>query len=50
MVKEELQAAKDEVHNKAALLDQARCEVFEVESSVERLTDECSLLRRDLQR
>ena len=50
VVREELQAAKDELRNKVELLDQARCEVSEVESSIERLTDECSGLRGDLQR
>ena len=50
VVREELQAAKGEVRNKAALLDQARCEVSEAESSNERLEDECSALRGDLQR
>ena len=50
MVKEELQIARNELHNKAALLDRARCEASEAESSIERLTEECSALRRDLQR
>ena len=36
--------------NKAVLLDKARGEVSEAESSIERLTDECHALRGDLQR
>ena len=48
VVKEELQAAKDELFNKVAQLDQARCEVSEAKSSIERLTDECSALIEDL--
>ena len=32
------------------LLDRARCEASEAESSIERLTDECHALRGDLQR
>ena len=48
MVREELQAAKDGLRSKAALLDQASCEVSEAESSIECLTDECSALRGDL--
>ena len=50
MVREELQIARDELRNKAALLDRARCEASEAKSSIERLTEECSALRRDLQR
>ena len=38
------------MRNKAALLDRARCEASEAESSIERLTDECHELRGDLQR
>ena len=38
--REELRAAIDELRNKAALLDGARCEAFEGASSVERLTEE----------
>ena len=36
--------------NKVALLDQARREASEAESSIERLTEECRALHRDLQR
>ena len=50
VVKEELQIARDELRNKAALLDWARREAFEAESSIERLMEECSALRKDLQR
>ena len=45
---EELQAARDERRNKAVLLDRACLEASEFESSIERLTDECHGLRRDL--
>ena len=31
MTRGELQTSRDELHNKVALLDQARCEVFEAE-------------------
>ena len=48
MVREELQIARDELCNKDALLDRARREAFEAESSIERLTEECSALHRDL--
>ena len=50
VVREELQAATGELRNKAVLLDRARCEASEAESSIERLTDECHALRGDLQR
>ena len=50
VIREELQAARDELHNKAMLLDRARCEASEAESSNERLIDECHALRGDLQR
>ena len=50
MVKEEFQATRDELCTKAAALDRARQEASEVESSVERLDEECSALRGDLQR
>ena len=50
MAREELRAARDELHNKAALLNRARREAFEATSSIERLTDECHGLRGDLQR
>ena len=50
VVKEEFQATKEELCTKAAALDQARREASEAESSVERLAEECSTLRGDLQR
>ena len=50
MVREELQVARDELRNKAKLLDLAHCKASEAESSIERLTDECNALRGDLQR
>ena len=50
MIREELQIARDELCNKAALLDRACREASEDESSIERLTKKCSALRRDLQR
>ena len=50
MVREELQIVRDELCNKAALLEWARREASEAESSIELLTEECSALRRDLQR
>ena len=48
VVREELQIARDELHNKAVLLDRACREAFEAESFIERLTEECSALLRDL--
>ena len=48
--REELLAARDELRNKAALLDGARREAFEAASSVELLIEECHGLRGDLQR
>ena len=50
VTREELLAAKDELHNKAALLVGARHEASEAASSIERLTEECHGLRGDLQR
>ena len=50
VVKEEFQAAREELCTKAAALDRARREAYKVESSVERLAEECNTLRRDLQR
>ena len=50
IAREELQAATDELHTKAGLLDQAHGEASEAESSIKRLTEECSALRGDLQR
>ena len=50
VVKEELQAARGELHNKAMMLDRASCEASEAESSIERLTDEYHAMRGDLQR
>ena len=48
--REELRAARDELRNKAALLDGAHREASEAASSIERLTEECHGLRGDLQR
>ena len=48
--REELCAARDELHNKAGMLDGARREASEAISSVERLTEECHGLRGDLHR
>ena len=45
--KEELHAAKVELHDKTTLLDGARREVFEAVNSAERLTEECRGLRGD---
>ena len=45
-----MRAARDELCNKAALLDRARHEAYEAVSSIEHLTDECHGLRGDLQR
>ena len=50
VVKEEFQATREELCTKAATLDRARREAFEAESSMERLVEECSTLRGDLQR
>ena len=50
VVREELQTVRDEPRNKAVLLDKARCEASEAESSIKRLTDECHALQEDLQR
>ena len=50
VVREELQAARDELRIKSTLLNQARCEASEAESSIERLTEECNALCGDLQR
>ena len=50
VVKEEFQAARDELCTKATALDQALREASEAESSVERLAEECNALRMDLQR
>ena len=38
--REELRAVRDELHNKTALLDGARCEASEAVSFVEHLTEE----------
>ena len=46
--KEELRVAKDELHEKTALLDGARREASEGISSAERMTKECCGLRGDL--
>ena len=48
MVKEEFQAAREELCTKAAALDRARREASEADSSVERLAEECNMLRGDL--
>ena len=50
MVKEEFQAAREELCTKAAALDRARREASEAESSKERLAEECNTLRGDLQK
>ena len=39
-----MQVARDELRNKAMLLDRARYEASEAESSIERLIDECHAL------
>ena len=44
VVKEEFQAAREELCTEAAALDRARREASEAESSVERLTEECNAL------
>ena len=46
--KEELRAAKDELRDKTALLDGARCEASEAGNSAECLIEECCGLRGDL--
>ena len=46
----ELGVVRKELRKKVALLDLTRCEASEAGSSIERLTEECSALRRDLQR
>ena len=48
VVKEEFQAAREELCTKAAALDRALREASEAESSVERLVEEYSVLRGDL--
>ena len=50
VVKEEFQAAREDLCTKTAALDKARREASKAESSVERLVEECNLLRGDLQR
>ena len=45
-----MRAARDELRNKAALLEGARREASKAVSSIERLTEECHGLRGDLQR
>ena len=50
MVKEDFQVAREELCTKAAALDRACREVFEAESSVERLAEECNALCGNLQR
>ena len=48
--REEMRAARDELRNKRTLLDGARCKASEAISYVERLTEECHGLQRDLHR
>ena len=48
VVKEEFQAVREELCTKAAVLDRTRQEASEAESSVERLAEECNVLREDL--
>ena len=50
VVKEEFQAAREELYTKVEALNQACREASEVESSMERLAEECNPLRGDLQR
>ena len=50
LVKEEFQAAREELCTKVTALDQACREVSKAESSMERLAEECNALRGDLQR
>ena len=50
VVKEEFQAARDELCTKETALDQVSREASEAESSVECLIEECNALRRELQR
>ena len=45
-----LRVARDELRNKAALLNGARREASEAVSFIERLTEECHGLQGDLQR
>ena len=50
VVKEELQATREELCTKVAALDRAHQEASEAKSFVECLAEECSVLRGDLQR
>ena len=57
MVREELQSSqnelrvtREELRNKATLLDGAYCEASEAVNVIERLNEECHGLRGDLQR
>ena len=50
VVKEEFQATREKLCTKAMTLDRASREAFEVESSMERLVEEYSTLRGDIQR
>ena len=50
VVKEEFQAAREELCTKAAMLDRARREASKAENSKERLAEECNALGMDLQR
>ena len=48
MVKEEFQAAREELCTKAAALNWAHREASEAESSMERLAEKCNALYGDL--
>ena len=50
MVKEEFQAAREDLCTKVAALDRAHQEASEAESSMKRLAEECNALHGDLQR
>ena len=50
VVKEEFQAAREELYTKAATLDHACREASKAESSMERLAEECNVLQGNLQR
>ena len=50
MARDELHVVREELHIKATTLSRVSQEVYEVMSSVERLTEECHGLRGDLQR
>ena len=50
VVKEEFQAAREELCTKTAVLDRASREAFEAEICMEHLAEECNVLPEDLQR